>query len=169
MFTPGNERGEVGESAPGRDGVDELAGDHLDLVDVLDVDDRDWCPATVTVSSTVPTRSSAFTVAVNPTVSSMPSRRTVEKLGQLKRHGVDARPQIDDAVLAGAVGDHAPDLLDQGRAAGFDRDARQHAAAGVGHEPARRCCRFAARRRRAAETQIRREESRWPGRTRYVS
>jgi hypothetical protein len=38
-------------------------------------------PSTVIVSSTVPMRISAFTVAVKPTVSSMPSRRTVEKLG----------------------------------------------------------------------------------------
>src|SRR6476620_6368171 len=36
-------------------------------------------PVTVMVSSTVPTRSSAFTAATNDPVSSMPSRRTLEK------------------------------------------------------------------------------------------
>ena len=41
-------------------------------------------PVTVTVSSTAPTRSSALTVAVKPTVSSMPSRRTVENPGSVK-------------------------------------------------------------------------------------
>ena len=40
-------------------------------------------PCTVTVSETLPTFSSAFTAAVNPTVSSMPSRRTVEKPGRV--------------------------------------------------------------------------------------
>ena len=40
-------------------------------------------PVTVTVSSTLPTRSSALTVAVKPTVSSMPSRFTVEKPGKV--------------------------------------------------------------------------------------
>jgi len=41
-------------------------------------------PETVTVSSTVPTRSSAFTVAVNPVVNSMPSRLNVPKPVNLK-------------------------------------------------------------------------------------
>ena len=36
-------------------------------------------PVTVTVSSTAPTRMSALTLAVNPAVSSMPSRFTVLK------------------------------------------------------------------------------------------
>ena len=41
-------------------------------------------PVTVTVSVTAPTRSSAFTVAVNEPVSSMPSRLTVVKPGSVK-------------------------------------------------------------------------------------
>ena len=41
-------------------------------------------PDTVMVSSTAPTRSSAFTVAVNPVVSSTPSRLTVLKPGNVK-------------------------------------------------------------------------------------
>src|SRR5439155_20072506 len=41
-------------------------------------------PDTVTVSCTVPTGNSALTVAVNPTVSSMPSRLTLEKPGSVK-------------------------------------------------------------------------------------
>ena len=36
-------------------------------------------PVTVTVSARAPTASVTFTVAVNPTPSSMPSRMTVEK------------------------------------------------------------------------------------------
>ena len=41
-------------------------------------------PETVIVSSTAPTRSSAFTVAVNEPVSSMPSRTTVVKPARVK-------------------------------------------------------------------------------------
>ena len=41
-------------------------------------------PETVTVSSSAPTRRSAFTVAVNVAGSSMPSRFTVEKPGSVK-------------------------------------------------------------------------------------
>jgi hypothetical protein len=40
-------------------------------------------PDTVTASSTVPTANSTLTVAVNPVVSSMPSRLTVPKPGTL--------------------------------------------------------------------------------------
>ena len=40
-------------------------------------------PVTVTVSSTAPTRMSAFTVAVNDPLSSMPSRLTVLKPGSV--------------------------------------------------------------------------------------
>ena len=47
---------------------------------------------------------------------------------QRERHRVNARPQIDDSVAAGAVGDHRPDLLDEGRACRFDRHARHHGA-----------------------------------------
>ena len=42
------------------------------------------CPETVTVSSTVLSDRSAFTVAVNPAVSSMPSRLSVVKPGRTK-------------------------------------------------------------------------------------
>ena len=41
-------------------------------------------PDTVIVSSSVPRPSSALTVAVNPAVSSIPSRRSVLKPGRLK-------------------------------------------------------------------------------------
>jgi hypothetical protein len=41
-------------------------------------------PETVIVSSTLPTLSSAFTVAVNDPVNSMPSRLTVVKPGSVK-------------------------------------------------------------------------------------
>ena len=58
----------------------------------------------------------------------MPSRLTVLKPGQRERDGVGAGPQIDDAVLAGAVGDGRSDLLDQRVARRFDRDAWQNTA-----------------------------------------
>ena len=47
-----------------------------------------------------------------------------------QRHGdaVGARPQIDDGVAAGAVGDRDARTLDQRRAGGFHGDARQDAA-----------------------------------------
>ena len=48
--------------------------------------------------------------------------------GQRERDRVRAGSKIDDAVLAGAVGDGRPDLLDQCRAGGFDSDAGQHCA-----------------------------------------
>jgi hypothetical protein len=41
-------------------------------------------PDTVTVSSIVPSRMSAFTVAVNPACRMMPSRRNVLKPGRTK-------------------------------------------------------------------------------------
>ena len=61
-------------------------------------------PVTVIVSASAPTFMSALIVAVNEPVSSMPSRLTRAEAGQRERHGVGAGPQVDDAVLAGAVG-----------------------------------------------------------------
>ena len=52
--------------------------------------------------------------------------------GQRHGDGVDARPQIDDVVPAGAVGDRDARPLDQRRAGGFHGDARQDAARVVG-------------------------------------
>ena len=54
------------------------------FADVLRVDERGLAPVTVTVSSSAPTFMSAFTVAVNPDVSSMPSRLNVLKPGSVK-------------------------------------------------------------------------------------
>ena len=54
-----------------------------------------------------------------------------DEAGQRERQGVGARPQIDDAVLARAIGDRGPDLLDQGRARCFNGDAGQHGAGRV--------------------------------------
>ena len=77
---------------------------------------------------------SALTVAVNPAVSSMPSRLNVLKPGQREGHGIGAGPQIDDVVAALAVGDDGPDLFDQRRAGGFHRHAGQHRARRVSHD-----------------------------------
>ena len=85
-------------------------------------------PVTVIVSSTVPTLSSAFTVATKVPDSSMPSRFTALNPGSVEGHGIGARPKIDDAVLAGVVGDDRPDLFNQDGAGGFHRHARQDAA-----------------------------------------
>ena len=61
----------------------------------------------------------------------MPSLIDRREAGQREGDRVGARPQIDDAILAGFVGDGRARLLDQGRAAGLDGDARQHAAGRV--------------------------------------
>jgi hypothetical protein len=52
---------------------------------------------------------------------------------QRERQRIHARAEIDDPILAGAVGDGGPDLLDQRGARGFDGDARQHGAGRVFH------------------------------------
>ena len=54
--------------------------------------------------------------------------------GEGERHGVAARPQVDDLVLAGRVTDDRPDLLDQGGTGGFDGHARKHRAGRVFHD-----------------------------------
>ena len=53
--------------------------------------------------------------------------------GERERDGVGARPQVDDAVLAGAVGDRRPGFLDQRRAGRFDGDAGKHRAGDILH------------------------------------
>ena len=88
-------------------------------------------PVTVTVSSSAPTRMSAFTVAVNPPVSSMPSRLTVLKPGEREGDDVRAGPQVDDVVPALAVRHDGSHFLDQRRTGGFHGDARQHGAGRV--------------------------------------
>jgi hypothetical protein len=57
----------------------------------------------------------------------MPAQLGLESV-QRKRHGVRARPQIDDAVQAAAVGDLAPGFLDQHRTRDFDGHTREHRA-----------------------------------------
>ena len=51
--------------------------------------------------------------------------------GQRERHGVGARPKIDDSILAGVVADDRADFFNQDGACGFDRHARQHGAGRV--------------------------------------
>ena len=48
------------------------------------VSTNETCSVTVTVSSSAPTFNSAFTVAVNPVVNSMPSRLSALKPGKAK-------------------------------------------------------------------------------------
>ena len=85
-------------------------------------------PVTVIVSSSVPTRRSALTVRRERAGQLDAFALDGAEAGQRERHGVGARPQIDDAVLAGAVGDGGADFLDQHRAGRFDGDAGQHGA-----------------------------------------
>ena len=61
----------------------------------------------------------------------MPSRLTVLKPGQREGDGVIAGAEVDDLVLAVAVGDGRPRALDERRARRFDRHARQHGAGRV--------------------------------------
>ena len=102
-------------------------------------------PVTVTVSSRLPTRRSAFTVATNSPRSSTFSRLTTLKPGQRERHQIRARAQIDNPVLAGVVGDDRTDFFDQGRTGGLHRDAWQDGAGRVvdhaGNGGLRCCCR----------------------------
>ncbi len=64
----------------------------------------------------------------------MPSRRTIEKPGRVNGDAIRARLQIQELIPAIAVGHRGADLFDQHRAAGFDRDAGQHAAGRIGHD-----------------------------------
>ena len=92
-------------------------------------------PVTVTVSCTPPTAICASTLTTREPVSSSPSRRTVEKPGSVNDEGVGARPQIDDAILAGAVRDDRASAFDERRTSGFDRDTWEHRARRVFHDP----------------------------------
>jgi hypothetical protein len=49
------------------------------------------------------------------------------KACECERHDIRAGAQVDDAELAGAVGDGAAHFLDQRVAGGLDRDTGQHA------------------------------------------
>ena len=51
--------------------------------------------------------------------------------GQRERDRIGAGPQVDDAVLAAAVGDGGADLFNQHVARGLDGDAGQHGAGRV--------------------------------------
>ena len=53
--------------------------------------------------------------------------------GQCEGHGIGAWTEVDDFVFAVLVGHRCPDLLDQGRARGFHRHSRHHAARRVSH------------------------------------
>ena len=90
-------------------------------------------PVTVIVSSSAPTRRSALTVAVNDAVSVDAFALDGAEAGQRERDGVGAGPQVDDLVLARAVGDDGADFLDQRRAGRLDRHAGQHRARRVFH------------------------------------
>ena len=127
---------------PDRNRVDHLLLHHALRGGVLHVDDRRFAGHRDRFLDSADL-SSALTVAVNDPVSSMPSRLTVVKPGQRERHRVGAGPQVDDPVLAGAVGDDRADLLDQRRAGRFDGHAGQHGAGrvprGAGDGGLRRC------------------------------
>ena len=70
--------------------------------------------------------------------------------GERERHRVGAGPQLLDPVLAGAVGDHRADLLDQRRARRFDRHAGQHRARRVADDAGDRGLRRLTERKRPA-------------------
>ncbi len=82
-------------------------------------------PATVIVSSSAPIFSSAFTVETKSAGSNESFALDRGESGQRERHGIGARPQVDDAVLAGTIADGRPDFLDQLRARCFDGHAGQ--------------------------------------------
>jgi hypothetical protein len=63
---------------------------------------------------------------VSSHVNWMSSRLTPLNPGQAERDGVECRAEVDDPVLAGAVGRDGSNLLDEDRARGFDRRTGQH-------------------------------------------
>ena len=90
-------------------------------------------PVTVMVSSTVPTLNSALIAAVNPVVSSTPSRLERTEARQAEGHRVNAGTQVDNPVQALAVSDDAADLVDEGRTGSFDGDAWQYGTRRIAH------------------------------------
>ena len=91
---------------------------------------------------------SLLTVTVPDPLSSMPVRTTVLNPGQREGQRVCAGPQIDDAVLPGAVGHDRANLFDQRRARRFDGHARKDPSRGVSDHSGERLCIRDGRQRR---------------------
>ena len=122
-FIPGNQGLDAVDVPRGGNGGEDVLADRLLRPRALDVDDRRFAG-----DGDRFLERADFQVAVD---------RRDERARQLdafaldgaearqrERHRVGARPQVDDAVLAGVVADDGADLLDQDRARGFHRDAR---------------------------------------------
>ena len=130
---PGTSTPEREGAAPGRDGVDDLAVHDALARGALHVDGRCFAG-----------HGDRFLEGAD---AHLGVDRGDERAGQLdpfapddgearQREGdaVDARPEIDDPILAGPVGHDGADLLDQRGAGGFDGHAGQHGTRGIAHD-----------------------------------
>ena len=129
-----NKRAEVPVALAGRDRVDDFARHDRLLADVLRVDHR-----------TLARDGNRFGNAADPQFGVDGRGEAGAQLdafasdpgetGQGKRHGVDARRQLDDLVLPGGVTRCAPDFLDQAGARRFHGDTGQNCARGISYRP----------------------------------
>lgn len=94
-----DERGEVGEPASRRDRVDELACDHFDLIDVLDVDNR---TAALNRDGFFNRADSQFGVHRGSEPDRQLDAVTSDRgeTRELKRHAVDARAQVSSRLTS---------------------------------------------------------------------
>ena len=125
-----NEQPVAVDRLPRRDAVDDLAVDHRDLLDVLDVHDRGGAGYGDRLLD-VADRHLDVDVGREPARELDPLAHERGEAGKRVGHGVRAGLKRDDQVLPGAVGDGRADLLDKGRAARFDGHAGQDARRGV--------------------------------------
>jgi len=95
-------------------------------------------------------------------ISSIPSRFTGGEARQRERHRVRAGTQVDDAVLAGAVGDDGADVFDQWGLAASTVTPGSTAPEGSFTVPAIAACANAATGRKAIPTKA---TSAWRART----
>ncbi len=122
-------------AARGREHLEDLAVDRLGLLDALDVDGGTGLGDDDRLLERTD-RHLAVDVRGEPRAELHPLADERAEARQRERHGVVARLEGDDEVLAVAVGDGGPDLLDEGRAARLDRDPGQDAAGRVGDRAA---------------------------------
>ena len=122
-------------AARGREHLEDLAVDRLGLLNALDVDGRAGLRDDDRLLER-PDRHLGVDVGGEPAAQPEALADERAEARQRERHGVVARLERDDQVLAVAVGDGGADLFDQGRAARLDGDAGEHAARGVRHRAA---------------------------------
>jgi hypothetical protein len=129
----GNDDDERVVAAHGRNRFEHVIGERRLTTRALRVDDRRF-----TVTVTVSCKRADAHVGIDR-CGERPGQFdafTLEcaEAGQGERDFVDARTEIFDPVLTGAIADRAANLFDQGGATGFDSDTGEHGPRGVLHE-----------------------------------